>query len=137
MDKLLREVKIRDESSSDSENEEETKVEEAVKKDEDKIVFHKHEYLSGKVYEGEWRNGKPHGLGKMASKEKTIVGKWVDGEIRGVAVTIENNGPRICEDSQGELGLCFIQNTDGSVISVERHKKEGKHGYGIHEHTRG
>jgi hypothetical protein len=35
----------------------------------------------GKVYTGEWRNGKMHGEGKMKVKGKTVKGTWENGKI--------------------------------------------------------
>ena len=35
-----------------------------------------------KVYEGEWKDGVPHGLGELAvSKEKVVRGRWENGEL--------------------------------------------------------
>ncbi len=36
----------------------------------------------GKIYEGEWKNGYPHGDGKLqVTKGKVIEGKWEKGEL--------------------------------------------------------
>ena len=36
----------------------------------------------GKIYEGEWKDGYPHGKGKLqVTKGKVIEGKWERGEL--------------------------------------------------------
>ena len=35
-----------------------------------------------KIYSGEWRDGLPHGIGKLTvSKDKQIEGRWEKGEL--------------------------------------------------------
>jgi hypothetical protein len=54
--------------------------------------------LNGDKYEGEWRNGKPHGQGihSFRSGEK-YVGSWVEGKYEGVGTLTALNGSIISQ----------------------------------------
>jgi hypothetical protein len=37
----------------------------------------------GSVYQGEWKEGKPHGWGVFRAPDgETVEGEWVDGELK-------------------------------------------------------
>ena len=46
--------------------------------------FGKYKYIDGEKYEGDWKNGKYHGLGTFTSRDGFVyVGKYKDGERNG------------------------------------------------------
>jgi hypothetical protein len=38
-------------------------------------------YSANKVYEGQFRNDKPNGIGVLKSGDEELRGKWVDGKL--------------------------------------------------------
>ena len=56
-------------------------------------------FKDGKIYEGEWFNGKPHGLGTLSAPSSTGIskvyqGKWLNGQRNGLGTSFNESGER-------------------------------------------
>tara|TARA_B100000965_G_C19592098_1_gene758420 strand:+ start:677 stop:1690 length:1014 start_codon:yes stop_codon:yes gene_type:complete len=71
-------------------------------------------------YEGEWRNGKRHGHGKLSSTEFRLEGEWRDGQIHGFGIKTYFTG----EKFSGE----FRDGTEykGSMVFVDGEIYDGE-----------
>ena len=58
------------------------------------IYYGKHTGPDGDVYEGQWRDGKLHGQGKLTSLSGEVVyeGEWRDGKFHGQGKMKWSNG---------------------------------------------
>lgn len=90
-------------------------------------------YEDGKIYEGEWKDNKRHGNGKLVFPNgASYEGEWKDDEIEGYGTVLWQDGGKYVgyfEDSQRH-GKGTSYNADGIKMYEGDHKYGKEDGYG-------
>jgi len=93
-------------------------------------------------YEGEYKNGKRNGFGKMRYTDSSYEGQWVDNMRSGPGKLIWDNGGQWEGDFQNDIpwegsGTIYSKDSNGFTLRYEGEYKNGKrNGFGKREYAR-
>ncbi len=79
-----------------------------------------YELKNGSVYSGDFKNGKPHGLGLIKTTKGICKSNWIGGKKEGKAIwKLENDSKLYCSYKNGKKqGKGKLVNADNKVVAI-------------------